>query len=85
MDWPCSVRHHCHLEVGWACFGLTPETVNFWAQLSMFKLVMETQINAAWFDSAWPKVLMEKPYKKLTRVIEGGRAKALCGVLGVWW
>ena len=27
------------------------------------KLAMETQINTAWFDSAWPKVLMETPRK----------------------
>lgn len=31
------------------------------AQLSVFKLLMEMQISAAWFDLEWPKVPLEKP------------------------
>lgn len=45
-------------------FGSTPETAQLWSgaiQLSTFELTMETQISTAWFDLAWPKVLMESP------------------------
>jgi len=55
------------LEAGLVRFVSTPQTVIQYfrhdsAQLGMFKTVVETQINTAWFGLPWPEVPMEKPY-----------------------
>lgn len=53
-----------------ACFDPILEMVHLKhdsAQLGVFKLVMEMQINVPRFDSAWPKMPMEKLYDAWTR------------------
>lgn len=54
--------HHSLLPGGWTLGADSRERPSR-AQFGTFKLAMETQINTVWFDSAWPKVLMEMPHK----------------------
>ena len=53
------------LRAGRAGFGPTLEMVHPGrdsAQLGLIKVIMGKQMRVAWFDSARPKVPMEKPY-----------------------
>lgn len=57
-SWLRSVRHNHNLLGG----GHALARLQRPAHLITFKLVIETQIEAAWFNSVWPQVPMEKPF-----------------------